>query len=99
MVEKLFFKNSPYWTCTFDDVFELEVRYTTVDARIDNADYHDLTDMTAFNTDGFDVAGKNVWIHHWYRYLYIFLPSRNTVPNVRHNIFLTFDVLVFNHVH
>ena len=22
-----------------------------------------VIDMTAFNTDGFDVSGKNVWIH------------------------------------
>jgi len=28
-----------------------------------NDDGHNLIDMTAFNTDGFDVQGKNVWIH------------------------------------
>ena len=26
-------------------------------------DNHNVIDLTAFNTDGFDVSGKNVWIH------------------------------------
>jgi len=26
-------------------------------------DGHNIIDVTAFNTDGFDVSGKNVWIH------------------------------------
>ena len=26
-------------------------------------DNHNIIDMTAFNTDGFDVTGRNVWIH------------------------------------
>ena len=26
-------------------------------------DNHNVIDMTAFNTDGFDVSGRNVWIH------------------------------------
>ena len=26
-------------------------------------DDHNIIDMTAFNTDGFDVSGRNVWIH------------------------------------
>lgn len=28
-----------------------------------NGTTHDLAELGAFNTDGFDVAGKNVWIH------------------------------------
>ena len=32
-------------------------------ARRTNEDHHGLIDLTAFNTDGFDVTGKNVWIH------------------------------------
>ena len=34
-----------------------------MDARRTKLDYHDLYDMTAFNTDGFDVAGQDVHIH------------------------------------
>ena len=26
-------------------------------------DNHNVVDLTAFNTDGFDVSGRNVWIH------------------------------------
>ena len=32
-------------------------------ARRTNEDHHGIIDLTAFNTDGFDVTGKNVWIH------------------------------------
>ena len=61
--ENLLLKNSPYWTFLANDIANLEIRYTDVDARRTNIQYHDLTELTAFNTDGFDVAGKNVWIH------------------------------------
>jgi polygalacturonase len=63
LIENLFFKNSPYWTTYFDDVEELEIRHCVIDARIDNATNHNIVDISAFNTDGFDVAGKNIWIH------------------------------------
>ena len=32
-------------------------------ARRTNEDHHGIIDLTAFNTDGFDVSGRNVWIH------------------------------------
>jgi len=63
LVENLIFKNSPYWTFWVYDVDGLEVRFTDIDARRTSYDGHDLIDLTAFNTDGFDVTGKNVWIH------------------------------------
>jgi hypothetical protein len=50
-------------TTFFDDVSNLEIRYSQIDARVDNATWHDLNDLAAFNTDGFDVAGSNIWIH------------------------------------
>jgi polygalacturonase len=62
-VENLFFKNSPYWTFYANDVANVEIHHCRVDARRDNSDHHDLYDLTAFNTDGFDVAGKDIWIH------------------------------------
>ena len=40
-----------------------EVRHCDIQARRTDADYHDLIDITAFNTDGYDVTGRNVWIH------------------------------------
>jgi len=63
LVEHLFFKNSPYWTFWAKDIDGLEVRYSSIDARITKEDKHTIRDLTAFNTDGFDVTGKNVWIH------------------------------------
>eukprot|EP01035_Chromulina_nebulosa_P018039 gene18039-23681_t len=63
IVEKLLFKNSPYWSFYSENSDGLIVRYSTVDVRRDNKDVHDIYDLTAFNTDGFDVTGKNVYMH------------------------------------
>ena len=38
----------------------LEVRHASIDARRTDYDGHDVIDLTAFNTDGFDVTGTNV---------------------------------------
>jgi polygalacturonase len=63
LIENFFFHNSPYWTFTWDDGNGLEIRHSGIDARRTNIPRHDLIDLTAFNTDGFDVHGDNVWIH------------------------------------
>jgi hypothetical protein len=63
LVENLYLQNSPYWTFWAPNSNGLEVRNTDISARRDDKDQHGLIDMTAFNTDGFDVTGKNVWIH------------------------------------
>ena len=64
LVENILLKNSPYWTFLANDIANLEIRHTDVDARRrPEVQYHDWNELTAFNTDGFDVAGKNVWIH------------------------------------
>ena len=34
-----------------------------ISAKRTDQDHHGIIDMTAFNTDGFDVSGRNVWIH------------------------------------
>ena len=39
------------------------VRYSRVDARWTHSDRHTLVDLQAFNTDGFDVTGRNVHMH------------------------------------
>lgn len=41
----------------------LEIRHCGIVARRTPALSHSLIDLSAFNTDGFDVAGRNVWIH------------------------------------
>jgi len=63
LFEKIFFKNSPYWTFDASDVDGLEVRHCKIEARRTDKDGHGVIDITAFNTDGFDVSGNNVWIH------------------------------------
>ncbi|CAF1204769.1 unnamed protein product [Adineta steineri] len=64
LIENLLLKNSPKWTFYGKDVANVEIRHTDIDARIHpDAHWHDLDELTAFNTDGFDVSGTNVWIH------------------------------------
>jgi hypothetical protein len=63
LVERVRLINSPYWTFWAPDSDGLEVRHVTIDARRTRADEHTVIDLTAFNTDGFDVTGRNVWIH------------------------------------
>jgi len=63
LFENWYFKNSPYWTFWVHDVDGLEVRHCEISARRNDNDHHNIIDMTAFNTDGFDVTGRNVWIH------------------------------------
>ena len=63
LFEHIFLKDSPYWTFLADDISDLVIRYANISARRTNASYHDLFDLTAFNTDGFDVSGKNIHIH------------------------------------
>ena len=55
--------DSPRWTFYAKNVDGLEVRNCEIEARRSDADNHNVVDMTAFNTDGFDVTGRNVWIH------------------------------------
>mmetsp|Transcript_9630 Transcript_9630/g.21401 ORF Transcript_9630/g.21401 Transcript_9630/m.21401 type:complete len:467 (-) Transcript_9630:61-1461(-) len=64
LVEKWHFVNSAYWTFTALDVARLEVRFCSVSARVDKAPEHNLGNLDAFNTDGFDVSGRDIYIHH-----------------------------------
>ena len=64
VIEYIFFKDSPKWTVHLEDVKNVEVHHVNISAKRDeNKDDHDLLELTAFNTDGFDVSGENVWIH------------------------------------
>lgn len=63
LVENLLLKQSPYWTFFANDVNGIEVRHSAVEVHRDNATDHDWYNMGAFNTDGFDIAGANVWVH------------------------------------
>jgi hypothetical protein len=61
--ERILLKDSPYWSFYFEKMDGLIVRYASVDARITDLPTHTPLDLTAFNTDGFDVTGNNVHIH------------------------------------
>ena len=63
LIENLLFLNYPCWTFNAQRVDGLEVRYSEISARQTEDDHHGMIDITAFNTDGFDVTGRNVWIH------------------------------------
>jgi len=63
LFENILLHNAPYHTWSAYDVEGLEIRNSHVDARRDDVDGHSLIDISAFNTDGFDVTGNNVWIH------------------------------------
>ena len=39
------------------------IRYCAVDAHRTSSDSHGAIDLTAFNTDGFDVSGDGIHIH------------------------------------
>ena len=56
-------KDSPFWTFWAEKCDGMIIRYSEVDARWTNQNYHTLLDLQAFNTDGFDVTGQNVHIH------------------------------------
>ena len=62
-LEKLFLKDSPFWTFLSGDSDGLIFRHTKIEARITALEQHTLLDLTAFNTDGIDVTGRNVYIH------------------------------------
>jgi polygalacturonase len=63
LVENLLFRDSPYWTFWAERCDGLVVRYSDFVVRWDRRDKHTLVDLQAFNTDGFDVTGKNVYMH------------------------------------
>ncbi|CAK0835983.1 unnamed protein product [Prorocentrum cordatum] len=64
LVERWRFEQSACWTFTAFDVLDLEIRHCFISNRVSKTDdWHDVWNLDAFNTDGFDVAGKNIHIH------------------------------------
>jgi hypothetical protein len=63
LVENLLLKDSPYWTFWAEQCDGMHIHHTDVSARWTDIDKHTLLDLQAFNTDGFDITGKNVYIH------------------------------------
>eukprot|EP00511_Aplanochytrium_stocchinoi_P000338 CAMPEP_0204821966 /NCGR_PEP_ID=MMETSP1346-20131115/163_1 /ASSEMBLY_ACC=CAM_ASM_000771 /TAXON_ID=215587 /ORGANISM="Aplanochytrium stocchinoi, Strain GSBS06" /LENGTH=344 /DNA_ID=CAMNT_0051947953 /DNA_START=134 /DNA_END=1165 /DNA_ORIENTATION=- len=63
LFENLLLKRSPFWTTLFENVNGLEIRDSGIVNRRTPNEGHGILDVSAFNTDGFDVTGKNIWIH------------------------------------
>mmetsp|Transcript_12981 Transcript_12981/g.20812 ORF Transcript_12981/g.20812 Transcript_12981/m.20812 type:complete len:446 (-) Transcript_12981:138-1475(-) len=63
LVEHWLFEQSPYWTFTAFDVAGLEISHCSIDNRVNQDDAHDVWNLDALNTDGFDVAGRDIHIH------------------------------------
>lgn len=63
LMENWLLLNPAYWATYLSGMDGLEIRFSGVMARRTGKEGHSLEDMTAFNSDGFDVSGRNVWIH------------------------------------
>lgn len=63
LIENIILQDSPYHTLYLDAVNNVEIRNISIIARRTHHDGHGWVDLTAFNTDGIDVSGHNVWIH------------------------------------
>jgi polygalacturonase len=63
LVERWHFRQSAYHTFHADDVARVEIRHCSVDNRVNDDDSHGPVNLGAFNTDGFDVSGRDIHIH------------------------------------
>eukprot|EP00523_Entomoneis_sp_CCMP467_P022330 CAMPEP_0168836444 /NCGR_PEP_ID=MMETSP0727-20121128/4615_1 /TAXON_ID=265536 /ORGANISM="Amphiprora sp., Strain CCMP467" /LENGTH=674 /DNA_ID=CAMNT_0008889837 /DNA_START=121 /DNA_END=2141 /DNA_ORIENTATION=+ len=63
LLENIILQDSPYHTLYLDSVNRVEIRRVSIVNRRTYHDGHSLVDLSAFNTDGVDVSGNNVWIH------------------------------------
>jgi len=63
LIENVVLQDSPYHTLYLSGVDRVEIRNVSIVARRTRRDGHSFVDLSAFNTDGIDVAGHNVWVH------------------------------------
>jgi hypothetical protein len=63
LIENLIFQDSPYHTIYLEAAENATIRHVSIVARRTHADGHNLIDLSAFNTDGIDVSGRNVHVH------------------------------------
>ena len=58
-IENIYFKDSPYWTVFLEDVSDVYIHHCNVT----NVNTPDGLPYQGFHTDGFDIAGINVYMH------------------------------------
>jgi polygalacturonase len=63
LIKDILFLDSPYWTTELHGVERLEIDGCGISARRSNSDGHSMMDISAFNTDGFDISGHDVYVH------------------------------------
>lgn len=64
LIENLILQDSPYHTMYLEDVTNVTVRNISIISRRTASDGHSYVDLSAFNTDGIDVSGTNIHMHH-----------------------------------
>jgi len=63
LLEHINFVQAPRFNFGSGGLRNATIRYCHVDSRRTSADSHGAVDLTAFNTDGFDVSGDGIHIH------------------------------------
>merc|ERR1711871_1655353 len=63
VLENIDFVQAPRFNFQSSQLRNATIRNCHVDSRRTNADAHGPVDLTAFNTDGFDVSGTDIHIH------------------------------------
>merc|ERR1712100_723224 len=63
LLENIDFVQAPRFNFQSTALRNATIRNCHVDSRRTSADSHGIVDLTAFNTDGFDVSGTDIHIH------------------------------------
>ena len=62
-INNIVLQDAPFYTLQLSNVNHSEIHDISIVSRRTNGHTHGLWDLTAFNTDGIDVAGHNIHIH------------------------------------
>jgi polygalacturonase len=63
LIEYISFQEAPCYNMMLSGVDRVEIHHVSIVARRTHLDGHSAVDLSAFNTDGIDVSGHNVWVH------------------------------------
>ena len=63
LLEHWHFYDSPHQTTKWADVANFTARHVHIENRRNDKPNHDLWNLGAFNTDGFDISGRDIHIH------------------------------------
>jgi hypothetical protein len=63
VLEHILFSQAPRFNFAGQSLRNATIRHCQVSARRTSEDSHGAVDLTAFNTDGFDVSGQDIHIH------------------------------------